>query len=75
MNTKQSPPRSRLSLACGSASKLRFRESRTAMLIDLMLTPIIIPCAMVMHGVPEVLGECKRIPGDFARNWKGRHWL
>lgn len=63
--------------SAGSAprSRPRFRESRTAILIDLVLTPLLIPMAVLKGGVPATLRELKQLPGDFARNWKGRHWL
>jgi hypothetical protein len=31
--------------------------------------------AVLKGGVPATLRELKQLPGDFARNWKGRHWL
>ena len=45
--------------------KNRFRQSRTAMLIDLALLPILIPLSIIKDGIPEVCKEIIRFPKRF----------
>ena len=55
----------------------RFRQSRCALLIDLILvlTGITIIKGILIGGFPAVWHELKRYPSDFKRNWKTAGWF
>jgi len=55
--------------------KKRFRESRIAILIDLLLLPVLIPVGILIGGIPDAWQELKNLPSSLKTNWKGRHWI
>jgi hypothetical protein len=51
-----------------------FRTSKWAVLLELLLTPISIPCCFVVDGVRGVVKRSEGYPDFIKRNWIGSSW-
>lgn len=58
------------------SKKQRFRESRTAIVIDVLLLPFGILRSLFLAGVPETCHQLRKFPGNIAGAWKSNtHWF
>lgn len=52
-----------------------FRRSRVALLIDMLLLPLSLVVAVILHGVLPVWWQIRDLPRDVVFQWKQASWF
>jgi len=50
------------------------KRTRIALIIDILLLPVLIPCAILWEGLPSVWHDLKELPKVIGDEWRRYDW-
>ncbi len=55
--------------------KIRFRQSREALILDILLVPFGVIYSVLLQGFPETVRELKNLPYRYKTGWGRTGWF